>query len=305
MQLAPVVLFTYNRPRHTEKVVEALRNNNLAQRTDLIIYSDGPKSTTDRDNVQAVRNYLQTICGFKSKRIIQSKSNNGLANSIISGVTEVINEYGRIIVLEDDLVTAPHFLDYMNQALERYEEEEKVMQISGHMFDVTINAETDAMFLPFTTSWGWATWKRAWDKFDPLMSGYNQLKLNRRFRNKFNLDGSYDYYSMVEAQIKGKIDSWAIRWYLSVFLKSGLVLYPVKSYVMNIGFDGSGTHCGRKVVLTKPDNSVAEKIASDMRYPETIINEDVFKKIQLYLSPKQTPIDKLKTMFSKISKKKT
>ncbi len=299
IQPAPVVLFTYNRPWHTRQTLNALKKNNLSELTDLIIYSDGPKNITDCKKVQEVRNYLKTVNGFKRIKIIEREDNTGLADSVISGVTEVINEYSRIIVLEDDLVTAPHFLYYMNHALRMYEKEEKVMQISGHMFDIKIDIETDAVFLPFITSWGWATWKRAWDHFDPLMIGYTELKKDRRLQYKFNLEGSYNYFSMLEAQIQDKIDSWAIRWYLSVFLKSGIVLYPVKSYIENIGFDGSGTHYKNKLVLTKPTHSLAKKI-SDIHYPETNIDKGVLEKIQLHLSFKRTIRDKLKTIFSKI-----
>ena len=177
--------------------------------------------------------------------IFENSVNLGLANSVIKGVTEVVNKYGRGIVLADDLLTAPGFLRYMNDALDRYENEEKVMQISGHMFDVDIEAETDAVFLPFTTSWGWATWKRAWSKFDPSAAGYDLLREDKSLRHKFDLDGTYDYFAMLERQLKGKVNSWAIRWYLSVFMLNGISLFPTKTLVYNFGFDGSGTHCGK------------------------------------------------------------
>ena len=245
MELAPVVLFTYNRPWHTQQVVEALKRNELSELTDLVIYSDGPKDEANIEDIKRVRDYLKTINGFKTVNIVESENNIGLADSVITGVTEAVRKHGKVIALEDDLVTAPIFLRYMNEALERYENEAQVMQISGHMFDVDVKAETDAIFLPFTTSWGWATWKRAWNSFDPYSSGYEKIKKDRVLRYKFNLNGSYDYFRMIDAHIKGKIDSWAIRWYLSVFMVGGLTLHPVTSFIRNIGFDGSGIHCGR------------------------------------------------------------
>jgi hypothetical protein len=279
--------------------VEALQKNELADVSDLIIYSDGPKDKNDSDNVQAVRNYLQTINGFKSVKIIEQKTNRGLADSIISGVTEIVNKYGRIIVLEDDLVTSPGFLHYMNQALENYEEEKKVMQISGHMFNLPIEAETDAVFLPFTNSIGWATWKRAWDCFDPLMAGYQKLKVSRSLRNRFNLDGAYDYFGMIESQIKGKVDSWAIRWYLSVFLAEGLILYPKHSLIKHIGFDGSGTHCGDTssgVYATSLSGIDADQIS----FPKVSLDKESYTQIIKYLSSQRSLMAKLKSLISNL-----
>lgn len=242
MRIAPIILFVYNRPWHTRQTVEALQRNDLAAESELFIYSDGPKSEDDNKVVAEVRKYVKSIEGFKQIKVIERENNIGLAKSVITGVTEIIDKYGKIIVLEDDLVTSPYFLNYMNKALDRYENDEKVMQISGHMFPVDLNIDTDAVFLPFTTSWGWATWKRAWDHFDTEMTGYEKLKADSSLRKRFNLDGAYPYFQMLEYQREGRVDSWAICWYLSVFMKEGLTLFPRKTLVQNIGFDGSGTH---------------------------------------------------------------
>jgi hypothetical protein len=197
----------------------------------------------DAAKVNAVRDFIHTIDGFRKVEIIESKVNKGLAKSIILGVSETIDKYGRIIVLEDDLETAPGFLTFMNEALRIYEDENRVMQISGYMFDVSLDVDSDGVFLPFTSSWGWATWKRAWDCFDESASGYQAIEGDDLLKFKFNLDDAFDYSQMMEHYLSSKIDSWAIRWYLSVFLNNGLSFYPVKSFVNNIGFDGSGTHC--------------------------------------------------------------
>ncbi len=241
---APIALFVYNRPVHTRRTVEALLKNEPAAESDVFVFSDAAKRPEVGESVRRVREYIRTITGFKSITIVERDRNWGLANSIIDGVTSVVNQYGRVIVLEDDLVTSTYFLEYMNTALERYQAEDRVMQVSGHVFPIRVHGETDAVFLPMTTSWGWATWGRAWKHFDPKSTGYAQLKGDVKLRKRFNLDGAYDYFSMLEAQLAGRVDSWAVRWYLSVFMRGGLTLFPVKSLVENFGFDGSGTHCG-------------------------------------------------------------
>lgn len=242
MKLAPIALFVYNRPEHTRQTVEALLKNELASESDLFIFSDAEKKFDAAAAVKEVREYIKTITGFKSISIVERNRNWGLANSVIDGVTKVVNEYGRIIVLEDDLIVQPSFLSYMNNALGVYENNSQVMQVSGYMFPVVFSLEEDALFLPFTTSWGWATWRRAWESFDPLAKEFELLKKNKLRKKAFNLDNSYPYFEMLKSQMRGDIDSWAIRWYLSVFVNNGLVLYPKTTLVHNAGFDGSGTH---------------------------------------------------------------
>ena len=193
--------------------------------------------------MKQVRRYVREITGMRSIAVVERPTNLGLANSVIDGTTRLIREFGRVIVVEDDLVVSPRFLEYMNRALERYQDDDSVMQVSGYMFPIDVAAETDAFFMPFTTSWGWATWERAWQHFDPDMRGFDALVSDPHLRDSFDLDGAYGYFDMLERQRRGSIDSWAIRWYLSVFIRGGLTLYPARTLVRNIGFDGSGTHC--------------------------------------------------------------
>lgn len=247
--LAPIALFVYNRPRHTRRTIEALKRNTLSADSEFIIFSDASKDDTAIEDVQAVREYLHQIDGFKSVTVIERDKNFGLANSIIDGVRRLTEEYGRVIVLEDDLITSPYFLEYMNSGLDRYESESKVMQIAGYMFPVRLEIEDDALFLPFISSWGWATWQRAWRHFDPLAAGYQRLLDNAALRRKFDLNGNYRYFRMLQAQQMGKAESWAIRWYLSVFLQDGLTLYPRNTLVNNLGFDGTGVNCSVSKVL--------------------------------------------------------
>ncbi len=240
---APIALFVYNRPWHTARTVEALSRNNLAEESDLIIFSDGVKNEKTKSQIDEVRAYIRGIKGFKSVKIFESEKNKGLAQSIIDGVSLVLTEYEEIIVLEDDLVTSVHFLDFMNQALTLYEREEKVISIHGYVYPVK-ESLPDTFFLRGSDCWGWATWKRGWALFQSdgtkLLNGLKQ----QRLLNEFDFENSYSYSKMLSDQIAGKNDSWAVRWYASSFLENRLTLYPGISFVRNIGHDSSGTHSG-------------------------------------------------------------
>jgi len=208
----------------------------------LYVFCDGAKSKKDIPLVRETRELIRSY-ELDNATIIERKENMGLANSIITGVTELCDRYGRVIVVEDDLVVSPYFLDYMNTALDTYEEYYTVMHISGYMFPVRGDLP-DTFFYRAASCWGWGTWKRAWDKFEPdihkLLAGFQDK--NKRW--EFDIRGTMDYYKMLKHQASGKIDSWAIRWYASVFLNDGLCLHLGKSLVNNIGHDDSGVHCG-------------------------------------------------------------
>ena len=248
-QLAPIILFVYNRLWHTQQTVEALQKNDLASESELFIYADGAKQEND-PKVAEVRNYIKTISGFKKITIIERKKNWGLADNIIDGVTEIVNKYGRIIVLEDDIVTSVGFLKYMNDALTMYQEEDKVRQVSGYQYNIVSEKIKIPILHRRTTSWGWATWERAWSLFNLDIENLISLfTLNERIT--FNIDGTTDRYSMLELQRQGKINSWAIRWAASLHLRKSLVLWPPYSLIKNIGHDGSGVHCGNSVEQNK------------------------------------------------------
>lgn len=243
MELAPIALFAYNRPRHLQLAVESLRKNSLARESELFIFSDGPKGLSAADKVKEVRAYLGSIKGFKEIRITQREANLGLARSVILGVTEVVRKYGKIIVLEDDLVVSPYFLKFMNEGLSLYENEEKVASICGYMYPIKIQKD-EVVFFRIPDCWGWATWRRGWDLFEPDGNRlFGQLREKRMYR-QFNLGGAYNFSRMLRKQAQGRIDSWAIRWYASTFLNNRLSLYPAKSLVNNTGFDLSGSNCG-------------------------------------------------------------
>ncbi len=241
--LAPIVFFAYKRLDHARKSIEALQKNLLAGESDLIIFSDGPKDDSSREQVVEVRKYLRTISGFRSVTITEGTANAGLSGSIINGVTAVLKRYDKAIILEDDLVTSPYFLKYMNDGLRGYENDARVASIHGYIYPVK-KPLPETFFLQGADCWGWATWKRAWDAFEA--DGTKLLReLDRRnLTHSFDLDGSFGYSHMLERQVAGLTDSWAIRWHASAFLADMLTLYPGTSLVDNIGQDSSGTHKG-------------------------------------------------------------
>jgi len=273
MTKSPIALFVYNRPLHTQRTIESLQKNEFAIESDLFIYSDGPKNEAARDQVMAVRKYISGVSGFKSVTVCDRNENLGLARSIITGVTEITNKFGRVIVMEDDLISSPYFLRFMNEGLEFYENEERVISVHGYIYPVAAKLP-ETFFLKGADCWGWATWKRGWDLFEA-----DGVKLLEELRSKkltaeFDLNGAYAYTQMLEHQISGKNNSWAIRWHASAFLKEKLTLYSGTSLIHNIGLDESGTHSGTsneydvelskypvkisKIELTQSENALRE-----------------------------------------------
>ena len=240
---APIVVFAYMRADHLQRCVESLLANPEAAASDVVFYCDAPKHPHHRPMVDAVRAYVDGLTGFRSVRRVYRDRNMGLRRSVIAGVGEVLAEHGRAIVLEDDLVLSPHFLQYMNDGLDRYEDDARVASIHGYVYPVE-GALPETFFLKGADCWGWATWSRAWSHFQPdgapLLA---ELKARGRTR-EFDFDGQFPYTAMLQDQIAGRNNSWAILWYASCFLKDLLTLYPGRSLVQNIGNDSSGTHCG-------------------------------------------------------------
>lgn len=240
---APILLFVYNRPEHVRRNIQALLKNELAAESELFIYSDAAKDETSQAAVKEVRAFIRSIQGFKKITITERAENWGLARSIIDGVTTQINRYGRVIVLEDDLVVAPHFLQFMNDALETYRDEERVGHIQACDFTHDPSLP-DTFLIKWTGSWGWGTWDRAWKHFNADGKALLTELESRKLTYTFDFNGKYGYTRMLRRQIEGKNNSWAIRWNASLFLKDILSLNVGKSLVQNEGFDGSGTNCG-------------------------------------------------------------
>ncbi len=239
--LAPIVLFVYNRTSHTQKTVEALTRNHYADQSDLIVFSDGPKRESDVLSVREVRKYISSLNGFKSVQMVERDRNYGLANSIIDGVSTLIDQFGKVIVVEDDLVTSPYFLQYMNEALEKYERDEQVISIHGYSYP-TARPLPETFFLRGADCWGWGTWKRGWELFEPDGSKLLRQLEEKQLEHSFDFDGTYGYMKMLKQQISGRVDSWAVRWHASAFLLDKLTLFPGRSLINNIGEGESGTH---------------------------------------------------------------
>lgn len=239
---SPVVLFTYNRPHHTKKVLDALSENPESQDTELFIYCDGPKpdaSALDLEKIKKIHSICESESRFKNVKVTIERQNKGLAKSIVDGVTEIVNRYGRVIVLEDDIITSKHFLKYMNEGLDIYMEDDEVMHISA--YTPNIQAELpDTFFYNQTSCWGWATWKEAWSNFSSNSEQLLKEVLSSGRVSELDIDGSYPFSSHLKMNITGELSTWAVKWHASVILNRGLCLHPNKSLVKNVGHDGSG-----------------------------------------------------------------
>ncbi len=241
MNLSPIVLFTYLRFDKLKRTISALRDNYLASESDLFIFSDAALYKHDEKQVLKIRKYLQSIVGFKSISIIESNINLGLASSIINGVTYVLNNYGKVIVLEDDLCTSRNFLNFMNQSLEKYKDLDAVYSISGYKHNLVNNQPGDAFFLNRSWSWGWATWADRWESIDWSVQSYDSFSKNRIQQRQFSLLGS-DVNGMLKKQMEGYLDSWFIRFIFHQFTIQGLTLYPSVSKICNDGWDVYATN---------------------------------------------------------------
>lgn len=297
MKLSPVVIFAYKRLLHITQTIEALKKNELSDKSTVFIFSDGPKNIDDEEKVEQVRKYLKTINGFKEIYVIEREKNYGLSNNIVDGVTRIVNEYGKVIVMEDDLLTSPYFLKFMNQGLEIYEGEEKVVSIHGYIYPIEGLPET--FFIRGADCWGWATWREKWKIFEPDGKKLLEEIRKRNIAKEINFNNSYNYVGLLEDTISGKVDSWAVKWYISAFLKGLLTLYPGVSYVNHIGSGIDATHasgsdfllhaklndkCSIKKIKVKEDKRARKKIEEFFRKAYKNQKEQTFsQKLKLKL----------------------
>lgn len=287
METAPIVLFVYNRPHHTERTIESLAKNTLADKSKIFIFSDGPKNEKDEKPVNEVREYIKSVKGFEQINILENKVNKGLANSVIDGVTSIINSFGKAIVVEDDLESSPYFLKFMNEALDFYKNE-NIYSVSGYSFPIKIPADykEDVYILPRSSSWGWATWLDRWEKADWEVKDFMDFRKDINSKKLFN-NGGEDLTPMLMAQMSGKIDSWGIRWAYSHFKSNSYCLYPVKSLINNIGIDNSGTHSRAS---TKFDVELAG--IDNFNFTKDIkLNADILESVKRFV--KLSPIRKV------------
>lgn len=300
---APVALFVYNRPEHTKRTLRALAQNNLADKTELLIFADGPKNQEDHYKIRQIKKIVLNQNGFKSIKMINRRSNYGLAKNITLGLNETLSGYTKVIVLEDDILTSRGFLTYMNHFLNFYENDFEVMHISGHMYDIDVSGLKDTFFLQLGTCWGWGTWARAWEKFNK-----NYSLLNNDFKDlkfQFDLDNSYKFSNQLELNQKGKINTWAVFWYQSIFLNNGLSLHPKITLTQNIGFDNSGVNSTQSNFFNVAELSKLSSWESPIILAENMMARakviDFFKKANSI----NNLIKRVWNVLKKISKKKS
>jgi len=240
--MSPIVLFVFNRPDHTEQTLKALQGNIGAAESELYIYSDAPRNSKDIESVKKVREVIRKFEGFKSVTIIERDKNLGLGRSVITGVTDLLTHYETVIVLEDDLITSKFFLTYMNTTLVNYKDLKNVYSVSGYQLPLVSKLGLkEPVFIPRISSWGWGVWKDRWNTVDWQITNYKKFINDKNEVSKF-CEAGLDMIDMLINQVEGEAESWAIRFDYNRFINNALTIYPQKSFVMNIGMDGSGAH---------------------------------------------------------------
>lgn len=242
-QSAPVALFAWQRPWHTQQVLDALAANARAAETDLFVFVDGPRHDRETDRVTEVISIAENAVGFKSVSVQAAPRNLGLSRSITGGVTSVLQHSETVIVVEDDIVVSRSFLDYMNSHLELYANDPAVASIHGYVYPHRGDLPP-TFFIAGADCWGWATWRRAWMQYRAEGGALLDELQRRNLMDTFDFGGSAGYGDMLRDQIAGQNDSWAVRWYASALLGGMYTLYPNRSLATNIGSDGSGSHGG-------------------------------------------------------------
>jgi hypothetical protein len=300
--LAPICLFVYNRYSSLKKTIESLQNNELVNKSNLYIFSDGAKSNNEIEAISQVRNYVKTINGFAKIEIIERAENYGLAKNIIDGVTKIVHEYGKIIVLEDDLVTGKYFLKFMNDALELYENNLDVISINGYSYFKSKGSE-DTYFLKTADNLGWGTWDRGWKIFEDNGQILLEKIKQRKLEYEFNRNNSYPFLEMLENQINGLNNSWAIRWYASAFLENKYTLYPNRSLVYHVGASDDATNY-KKRIKDPLDVDLYQKciLVNEIQIEEQKNNSRQYNKFLLkYRIPSYKKIySKIKKVFTKV-----
>lgn len=299
--LVPVIIFTYNRLDTLELVIKSLQKNTLVDETDLFIFSDFARKEKDIESVNRVRSFLNSVDGFRSVTIIERKENYGLAKNIIEGVTEIIDKYEKVIVLEDDLITSRNFLCYMNQALDFYENDERIFAISGYTGNLpSLEKLEDEGYLSYRpSSWGWATWKREWIKNDWKVKDFDAFIQNKNAIKTFNR-GGIDMTRMLKHCIEGKNHSWAIRWSYTMYKLDKYCFYPKISKIQNVGFGEEATNCkGVDIYQTNLDKSEN----CDFKFNKNIeINEKITKEFAYIFSYTNKAIKRIKNYISRFIK---
>lgn len=303
-QLAPIVLFTYKRLDTLKQTVEALQQNYLAADSDLYIFSDAAKGDLDSVGVTQVRNYIQSVSGFKSITIYESQLNKGLATSIIEGVSQILKDHEAVIVLEDDLITTPNFLNFMNGALDYFKNNQRIYAVNGysHLIEGIVSKDDFIYLHSRASSWGWATWNNRWEKnsFDKSLIK-EKIDSDISLLNKFNKINGEDCGQMLLNSLNGKNNSWYIRWVFYNFLKDRLSIYPVLSKIENIGFNSNATNCeGISAYIDEMDTINRINFNFENIYP---LNKND-KRFLKYFSKKYKLIFRIKLLMTSVGRRK-
>jgi hypothetical protein len=275
-----LAVFAYSRPEHLERLLHSLARCDRLEECEIHILCDGPRSESVRERVERVRSIAREWVSERGGMVCERDENLGVARSIVSGVSELVRTHGRVIVVEDDLVLARGFVGYMLDGLDRYEAEERVFQLSGYMFPVRHPSDAACYLLPYISSWGWATWARAWASFEWEPAMTREILTDPAVRHRFDLDGSYPFSEILQERMTGANDSWAILWMASVFARSGLVLHPARSLVWNGGYDADGTHCTDPSALHQLAREEVEDAPEPREWPDAIaVDRDAMRRI--------------------------
>jgi GT2 family glycosyltransferase len=300
----PLALFTYNRPAHTAATLKALSACKGRESFTFFFFSDAPRHSEDRESVEAVRRLLRDQAPLFDAEVIEQSTNQGLARSIVGGVDRLCASHGWVVVLEDDLLVEPSFLEFMAEALVYYEHRSTVMQVGATTLAPPQRQTSGAFLLPVTSTWGWGTWQRAWKSFSWTPQGWPQCADDADWLSVFQLGGAADYVAMLEDRLAGRNDSWGILWWYAVSRARGKVVYPSRSLVRNIGFDGTGVHCGKESLFEFPQHSRSDDLdwsAGGANFPnEDDVYSADYQLLQSILSGKSTPVSSWKLRWKNI-----
>jgi hypothetical protein len=284
MCISPIIIFTYNRLDHLNTLIRSLKKNVLFEKSKVFVFSDGPKNEIDKKKIEKIRVYLKKRLISKNCEIIERSGNYGLSKNIIDGINHTFKKYDKVIILEDDLEVSPFFLNYMNDALDLYANSKNVSSISGYMYPIEpTKFSSNYFFLKIIESWGWGTWKRAWNNFEKDSLRLKNKIDKKKLVNQFNFGSGISYYKMLDDNINGLNDSWAVRWYASTFLKNMYTLFPSKSFVKNIGIDNSGENCNYTTVYDSSINLEYNKLEKNNiseLFSDRLLIQAFFKKIK-------------------------
>ena len=279
MDPAPIVVFAYNRPEHLARSLASLQRDTLAKQSSLYCFVDGPKKDEDEEKINRVKSILSEITGFNKVKVTVRDKNIGLANSIITGVSDLFKRYEKLIVLEDDLLYKDGFISFMNEGLRKYSNSKKIYSITGYLYPIHLKEDSpDCFLLPRTSSWGWGTWRDRWAEVDWEVSDYKDFLKNKDLQHALK-SGGEDQIAMLKKHKLGKIDSWAIRWSYHHAKSSGFCLFPKSTFIENIGNDGSGTH--KTTISSKLTNDHEEiKLVE-----KPMVNKEATYELQCFFKP--------------------